>query len=430
MAPDLNSVPSSPRQQRARISHPPSTSNSRRPSQVMAASPAMHQSPVFAHTEHAGMPLRHPRPMTAAELHLELEKEQEAVVNRLTRELSTLRAQHSASVASVASNHSLSSTTSNPSLLPIDPTDPNPAHQITGPTHPTPSRRHRSSSSYSARNPNPTAPSRDRDRDPSVPAHGQSQASHDRATAAGASAAPPTNLSRNPSISASGTSTPARTGAELHQAGLTLPHRPPLSQSGSYASSTYATAGSAGGTPLIGTLSGGHQGGGAGGGSLGLALGGAGPTSNPGAGITSGSFVDAERARQELEVVKSENEALREKVRSLERMLRRRRESGTSVAPSVAASEVVGSSVAGTGQGTAGVGAGGVGTVGVQAGGVNVSAWAAQSSGTGTGNGSARERSESQSTEASVRRQLAGVSQEERDEAVKVGESAGSAGMR
>lgn len=177
-------------------------------------------------------------------------------------------------------------------------------------------------------------------------------------------------------------------------------------------------------------MSGGHQGGGAGGGSLGLALGGAGPTSNPGAGITSGSFVDAERARQELEVVKSENEALREKVRSLERMLRRRRESGTSVAPSVAASEVVGSSVAGTGQGTAGVGAGGVGTVGVQAGGVNVSAWAAQSSGTGTGNGSARERSESQSTEASVRRQLAGVSQEERDEAVKVGESAGSAGMR
>lgn len=28
----------------------------------------------------AGIPMRHPRPMTAAELHLELEKEQEAVV--------------------------------------------------------------------------------------------------------------------------------------------------------------------------------------------------------------------------------------------------------------------------------------------------------------------------------------------------------------
>ena len=51
----------------------------------------------------AGVPMRHPRPLTAAELHLELEKEQEAVVNRLTRELSALRA-HSASVASTASS--------------------------------------------------------------------------------------------------------------------------------------------------------------------------------------------------------------------------------------------------------------------------------------------------------------------------------------
>ena len=51
----------------------------------------------------AHAPMRHPRPLTAAELHLELEKEQEAVVNRLTRELSNLRA-HSASVASTVSS--------------------------------------------------------------------------------------------------------------------------------------------------------------------------------------------------------------------------------------------------------------------------------------------------------------------------------------
>jgi hypothetical protein len=31
-------------------------------------------------TADANMPMRHPRPLTAAELHLELEKEQEAVV--------------------------------------------------------------------------------------------------------------------------------------------------------------------------------------------------------------------------------------------------------------------------------------------------------------------------------------------------------------
>lgn len=83
--------------------------------------------------------------MTAAEMHLELEKEQEAVVNRLTRELSVLRA-HSASVASTTS-----SIASNALL---DVTDPagSAAHTgapLQGATHPTASRRHRSSSSVS-----------------------------------------------------------------------------------------------------------------------------------------------------------------------------------------------------------------------------------------------------------------------------------------
>jgi hypothetical protein len=81
--------------------------------------------------------MRHPRPMTPAEMHLELEKEQEAVVNRLTRELSALRA-HSASVASTESI--TSSATSNV----LDAADPHPTA-----IHPTSSRRHRSSSSVS-----------------------------------------------------------------------------------------------------------------------------------------------------------------------------------------------------------------------------------------------------------------------------------------
>jgi len=59
--------------------------------------------------DNAGLPMRHPRPLTAAELHLELETEQEAVVNRLTRELSSLRA-HSASVASTTSTSSVPAT--------------------------------------------------------------------------------------------------------------------------------------------------------------------------------------------------------------------------------------------------------------------------------------------------------------------------------
>ena len=72
---------------------------------------------------------------------MQLEKEQEAVVNRLTRELSLLRRQ-SASVAS---------TTSSASTGFPDSTDHNSNHLISGASHPTPSRRHRSSSSLSTR---------------------------------------------------------------------------------------------------------------------------------------------------------------------------------------------------------------------------------------------------------------------------------------
>ncbi|KAF2107911.1 hypothetical protein BDV96DRAFT_606180 [Lophiotrema nucula] len=186
MAPDLNSVSASPRiattsatapiatgahtSTTPTVSRHSSTSASRRASQIYPMSPPPlplaspggsipqqassgghgHPFPplspsISGHVpsvDATGVPMRHPRPLTAAELHLELEKEQEAVVNRLTRELSALRA-HSASVASTAS-----STTSN---VLLDATDPSIAHagSLTGPTHPTSARRHRSSSSVS-----------------------------------------------------------------------------------------------------------------------------------------------------------------------------------------------------------------------------------------------------------------------------------------
>ncbi|RMZ90033.1 hypothetical protein DV736_g2743, partial [Chaetothyriales sp. CBS 134916] len=84
-------------------------------------------------------PLRHPRPLTAADLHLEVEKEQESIVNRLTRELSALRAQ-TASVASTTSSTS-------DYLFTAD------SHSSTVGTTITPAstRRHRSSSNLSAR---------------------------------------------------------------------------------------------------------------------------------------------------------------------------------------------------------------------------------------------------------------------------------------
>ncbi|KAF2645064.1 hypothetical protein P280DRAFT_466294 [Massarina eburnea CBS 473.64] len=155
---NVQSAQATPGSRSAQISRQSSTSASRRTSQIYPMSPpplplaspsgtvpastTQHShafpplSPSVGHVtgvDAAGVPMRHPRPLTEAELYLELEKEQEAVVNRLTRELSALRA-HTSSVAS-----NTSSATSN---VHID-------HDITGPTHPTSARRHRSSSSVS-----------------------------------------------------------------------------------------------------------------------------------------------------------------------------------------------------------------------------------------------------------------------------------------
>lgn len=105
MAPDVNSLPTSPRKDKdkdgampaAQTSQPSSTAASRRESQTMppptipaSASPVQHvnnhhlpmshRSPTMS-TNETALPLRHPRPMTAAELYLECEKEQEAVVS-------------------------------------------------------------------------------------------------------------------------------------------------------------------------------------------------------------------------------------------------------------------------------------------------------------------------------------------------------------
>ena len=181
MAPDLNSIPPSPRPTitsnpsstqpaSASLSRQNSTPASRRTSQIHLMNPpplplaspggtippsaqsgSQHShafpplSPGMASADTTGIPMRHPRPMTPAEMHLELEKEQEAVVNRLTRELSALRA-HSASVASTASSAAESAATH--------------AESLTGPTHPTSSRRHRSSSSVSRNGPPGTYPHR------------------------------------------------------------------------------------------------------------------------------------------------------------------------------------------------------------------------------------------------------------------------------
>ncbi|KAL4794780.1 hypothetical protein BDV19DRAFT_389918 [Aspergillus venezuelensis] len=94
----------------------------------------------YARARASSGPLRQPKPLSPSDIHSILEQEQEAMVNRLSRELSLLRHQTS----SVASTASSTSTTLNESL---DAFHGSP--YIPGPVYPTASRKHRSSSSLS-----------------------------------------------------------------------------------------------------------------------------------------------------------------------------------------------------------------------------------------------------------------------------------------
>lgn len=313
-------------------------------------------------------------------------------VNRLTRELTALRAQS----ASAASNASHSSTSTSASLPFIDISDPNPTHQMTGATHPTPSRRHRSSSSVSSRSiytPSTGASVAGSGitnsstqvhagSTASIPAGGTSQASADRAAAARSS------LSRQPSITTSGASTPARqsldaarhvvpTPGALH----TLPHRPSLSRDTSYAS-THAQAG----TPVPHSFPS--------------------PAQSPNQTMHASMqhFADTAAYRTEMEIVKAENEVLRQRVRNLERALRSRRRDSSQ---SDAGRPEMGTRVLSNRENNASP--------------AGVAAWAAGDGGVG-GVAGPRERSESQSTTASSRRGPAV------DDEVKVGESASGIG--
>jgi regulator of replication initiation timing len=273
-------------------------------------------------------------------------------VNRLTRELSALRAQHSASVAS--------NTSQNSSNQALDP----------GLSHPTPTRQHRSSSNASNRSLSTPSVSSSHVNihhpQPTAPLAGVSQASFDRAAAAAGSTTANPSISRNPSFrSTSGHSTPALAPASA----ASLSHRPSLSQ----ATSQVSTAGS-------------------------FALGSVSPYTS------TSSFAEIASSRAELDLVKQENEALRQRVKALERALRGRRNSVTSDA-SVNTNNThprVEAPVARP----------------------SVSAWAANMAGM-TSVAGPRERSESQSTTTSSRRPE-GL---EREDSIRVGESAANVGL-
>ncbi|KAH7323606.1 hypothetical protein BKA65DRAFT_511109 [Rhexocercosporidium sp. MPI-PUGE-AT-0058] len=257
-------------------------------------------------------PLRHPRPLTAADLHLQLEKEQEAVVNRLTRELSMLRAAQNASV--------VSNTSSTSAGLP-DTYDHNANHLLSGPSHPAPSQRrhHRSSSATSSRSASALAslssiPSTTADRTRGGPS---TSTAHTGTTAGPQSI----SLSRQNSSTGrvpgrSGTSSPlpalSNPGSYQALAGENFPSfytQRPIPHRDVSSSSLAMTTGSTSG------------GGGGGGGTEMLRA------DSITSVQTTGRYEEAAYHRHELEAVKRENELLKRRIRELEGTLRRRRES-------------------------------------------------------------------------------------------------------
>ncbi|KAG5978866.1 hypothetical protein E4U55_005834 [Claviceps digitariae] len=224
-------------------------------------------------------PLRHPRPLTAAELHMQLEKEQEAVVNRLTRELSLLRAAQNASVVSNASSTSASASTHDPitesSLL-----------SGSGFTIPTSRRHHRNSSSASQNLDRQQLASSHESRYP-VPRPAASmslsrQSSHSR-------------------ISRTNSPGPQQGGSALDPSSYFHSQRVPHASSVSV-NSVAATPGSLG----------------------------YGEQMSPGLMPATSRYEETAFYRNELETAKKENEALKRRIRELERMMHTRRASDMS----------------------------------------------------------------------------------------------------
>lgn len=328
MAPDLNSVPPSPRPVDRS-----SRSSSRPTSQLLSpTSPTTGLLPsnqsMMSHSVPTGTgvggvvdagpgPLRHPRPLTAADLHMQLEKEQEAVVNRLTRELSILRAAQNASVVS---------NTSSTSAGFLDSGDYNANHMLSGPSHPQPSTRlhHRSSSSTSTR---------------SATAISTSTAGWTTAGVAGSvSGAVPSSSSRI-SISRQNSNNPAllsrqNSTTSSRRSGASSPA--PLSSShphNDYFPSLYQTRPTPRDLPMPHSNSqqGAHL--------------------DPHAQATTtvpvtGRYEELAYHRHELEAVKRENEALKRRIKELERTLQARRQSDASRTRSESVSTTASASVA------------------------------------------------------------------------------------
>ncbi|KAF4122733.1 hypothetical protein GMORB2_7040 [Geosmithia morbida] len=312
-SPSLNILPSN---QNAVNSRPSSSSTTAAAAAAAAtttttSTSAQHQQP-YHHHQHSSVrdgnsviesgpgPLRHPRPLTASELHIQLEKEQEAIVNRLTRDLSLLRAAHN---ASVASNHSSTSTATTSTHDAVNESSLLSGSAFTIPT----SRRHRRNSSTTSQ------------------AFAASDPRHPIRSAQ------PTPMSRQ------GSAASRRSRAESPAPGSV----PDSSVSGSYPQqqrmppSSYIHVGASGGGQL-----------------------------SPGLVPATARYEETVQFRNELEAAKKENEALKRRIRELERTVQERRgstsrgrrprsaSSSTAASVNVAAAASGGTSVAGPRDGT------------------------------------------------------------------------------
>ncbi|KAI0846190.1 hypothetical protein F5Y00DRAFT_244717 [Daldinia vernicosa] len=254
-------------------------------------------------------PLRHPRPLTAAELHSQLEQEQELLVNRLSRDLIMLRAAQNSSVASNAS--STSASTSADQTHPSSFTD---THLLSGPGFPLPTtsadrRHHRTNSSASTRSLNQSATTQG-----SMPAPIPIPQPHS------GSAASVLEAARNPRA-APGMSRQNSTASQRSQSRNHSPHPYHVSTSlGSSYTQSYGVPYDYG----SGYFPRGYT------------------SSNTSVPATPGSelspgllpatlrYEETAHYRQELESAKRENENLKRRVKELERALRDRRQSDAS----------------------------------------------------------------------------------------------------
>ncbi|CAJ2505751.1 Uu.00g131450.m01.CDS01 [Anthostomella pinea] len=251
-------------------------------------------------------PLRHPRPLTAAELHSEVEQEQELLVNRLTRDLTLLRAAQNSSV--VSNTSSTSASTSTDQAHPSSFTD---THLLSGPGFPIPTtsadrRHHRTSSSTSGRSVSQVASQG------SIPAPIPIPQAHS------GSAASVLEAARNPR-GAPGMSRQSSRTSHRSRSRNRSPHYGSLGPS-SYTqqhgfphdpSSNYFLRGHTSSNPSIAPT----------------------PSSELSPGLMPATMRYEETAhfRHELESAKNENENLKRRVKELEKILRERRESDASL---------------------------------------------------------------------------------------------------